>query len=329
MAYVNLIGQSCINPLETFCRFRDFVCKRAGTYDYSLTGIGWTLFDSYYAVNEDTISTNDYFVIYSNGENGDNEQYIHVKKTANAFTISGYLKWNATTHTGVFAYGVDNWTNTDATNNILWIYGDLDAVLGISKYSTIYYPGMFGWMPESVIDQTKTTVALAITAGSNVVVAFPSVPAGWAVGTKLFVRDGVNLERVNITVIDGLNVTFSAFVASYLADSEFSMEITNYTQGNNQAAYVKLQIGHSGTKDNSTTQDNITIVNPTSGDGLTGLYPNKQIYFSNATTWIGPLKNQLATLSGFTSETTHTIGVDGYRFFNLGFYPLISIRGVF
>jgi hypothetical protein len=318
MAYANLIAQSCNNPIETFMRFRDFICKRNGTYDYSSTGVGWTLHDSVYAIDEDTISINDYFVIYSAGEDGQRDIYFKITYVSGYISIQGYLYWNNTTHAGVFVFGTTNtWYNTLATNNVFWLYADLDEFIGIAKYGLAYYAGQGGWMPESVIDQTITVAPNAITAGSSVTVTFTSVPAGWAVNTYLFVRDLANIERVKITVISGLDVTFQTFVASYSAGSKFCLENTTYSSSSGAMSTYYFQIGHDGTKNFTCTPDNININSPTSGDALSGLYPAKKVYLSATTMWVGPFKNQLATLSTLTSETTHTIGAQGYRFFHL------------
>ena len=330
MAYANLLASSCVNPLETFQKFRNFMCKRVssnGSYDYSTTGIGWTLIDSSYATNEYTLAANDYFVMYSAGEDGTRAMYIKVRLLANTFEILGCLYWDATAHTGTQQFGIINtsWTNTSATNNILWVYGDLDQFIGISKYSTLYYPGQGGWMPGSALDQTITVCPGTITAGSNVVVTFTAVPGAWAIGTKLFVSDNTNIERVTITNISGNDVTFAAFVSSYSASSKFSMERTEYVSGSASAASYDFAIGHSGGKDQSATAEPGPI-NPTSGDGLTGLYPRKDIYVLATTMMAGPIKNMFSTLSIFTSETTHTIGANGYRFFYVysGVYLLIK-----
>jgi len=335
MAYANLIAQSCNNPIETFLRFRDFICKRNGTYDYSSTGVGWTLHDACYngkyagdpLFDEDTVAINDYFVIYSAGEDGQRDMYFKITYVSGYINIQGYLYWDNTTHAGVFVFGVTStWNNTLATNNVFWLYADLDEFIGIAKYSTAYYTGQGGWMPESVIDQTVTVAPNAITAGSSVTVTFTAVPAGWAVDTYLFVRDLANIERVKITAISGLNVTFQTFIASYSANSKFCLENTTYSSSSNATSYSYFQIGHDGTKNSYCAPDNISIGNPTSGDSLSGLYPAKKVYLSATTMWVGPFKNQLATFSTLTSESTHTIGAQGYRFFHLysGRYALIK-----
>ncbi len=317
MAYANLIAVSCNNPIETFMRFRDFMCKRNGTYDYSTTGVGWTYHDSSYAINESTISVNDYFVMYSAGEDGLRDMYYKVQYVSGAINIYGYLYWNNTTHAGTQQFGINNtWTNTLATNNVMWVYADLDAFIGISKYGTTYYSGMGGWMPDSPISSAITVAPGAITAGSNVVVNFTSIPGTWAVGTKLFVRDTANIERVTISAINGTSVTFSSFAASYAAGCKFQLEMTNYVGGGNAAGNYYLLIDHAGTKNTIIAPDYIGVAYPSTGDGLSGNYVAKKIYLSSAANWMGPLKNQYQTVS-LTSESTHTDGPTNYRFFNI------------
>ena len=189
MAYKNLIAQSCNNPIETFLRCRDFLCSRVGTYDYSTTGIGWTLHDMYYLLggsshyydttSQDTISINDYFVVKSVGEDGLRQLYFKFTYVSGAINVDGYLYWDNSSHTGYKRYysSSASWTNTLATNNILWVYGDLDKVQLISKYSTTHYPCEIGWCPDSSLSTAVTAHAGSISAGSSVAVTFTSVPA--------------------------------------------------------------------------------------------------------------------------------------------------------
>ena len=106
MAYANLVNQSCIGfTEEAFQRIRDFICKRNGTYDYSATGIGWTLHDSYYATDEDNCAIGDWFVVKSVGESGDEDLYFKIKwHEADHMSLQGMLYWNAITDTGVVNY---------------------------------------------------------------------------------------------------------------------------------------------------------------------------------------------------------------------------------
>jgi len=288
MAYRNLISQSCASNTEVFRRFRDFLCKRnnAGYWDYSTSGIGWTLHDAVYAVDENTISNNDYFVAYSRGE--DNNQDIYMKCTfiGTGINIAGFLYWNATTHIGTTTYYfAGNWPQVAATAATLWVYGDLDSVVPIAHYNTTTYGSFFGHMPESQFATTVATSSLAVSAGSNVVVALSAVPSGWVVGRKVFIRDNANIERITITNINGVNVTFSSIVASYSAGCKFQGE-------------VSYQVCGGGSFSGSTS--------------VSFLKPMKNIYGVNPT-----------NLTSRTSVLTDA-AAKSYRFFNIsGSYPVL------
>jgi hypothetical protein len=318
MAYANLVASSCINPLETFQKFRNFLCRRAssnGSYNYSTTGIGWTLIDSFYATNEYTVATNDWFVVYSPGEDGLRDLYYKVTLLAGSFTITGYLYWNAVTHVGTQPYGAANtWANTAATNNVLWVYGDLDAFVGISKYASIYYSGRAGWFPGSRFDQTITNYATAITAGNDRVLALASIPSGWAVGVFVFVWDNDNIERVLIKTIAGNNVTITTFVSSYPSGIDMALERTDHVSSHSNSSSTGCLIGHSGAKNHVVAALEISTGNPTLGEALTGLYPIRYVFFGSTTSMVGPMKNAYLNV-GFTAETTHEYGGVVYRAF--------------
>jgi len=321
MAYANLISQSCNNPIESFCRFRDFVCKRNATYDYSTTGIGWTLVDSdYTGASENVPGNNNWFVIYSDGEDGLRDLYYKFTlKNSGYIDVIGYLYWNSSTQTGTQLFGaIYNWTTTWSTNNILYIFGDLDAIFGITQFGTNYFTCHFGWMPDSPISQDIINYSSAITAGGSVELTFSSVPSEWAVNTKLFVWDNTNIELVNISAIDGNDVTFTNIASSYASGADFSMERTNFVQHGTSMAYYALLISHSGTKNDASCIPVPTwLTNPTSGDGLTGLYPAQKTNILSATTLMGPFKNSFTTLNSFTNGSAHTIGSTDYTYFNL------------
>jgi len=119
----NLIGLACADKAEAFKRIRDWICKRNGTYDYSVDGLGgWVLHDAVYATDEDTIANNDYFVIRSPGESGDEDLYFQFTYLANYIKIVGYLSWNNSAHTGEIAYNsnsiAENITTTSGNNSL-------------------------------------------------------------------------------------------------------------------------------------------------------------------------------------------------------------------
>jgi hypothetical protein len=201
-----------------------------------------------YATDEDNITLGDYFVVKTTGETpGNTEMYVLIKMRLGGatITISGYRFWDASTHLGVGLYGYDSHglIVTIDTNNTLWVYGDLDAFYVIAKFVTTYNIGGAGWVPDSIIDQTRHTPTAAITSGSDVVVSFSAVPPAWAIDTYLFVSDNAHIERVQIKSITGSDVTFYTFVSSYTADCKFNMERTEHIHS---SGIFPMEINHAG-----------------------------------------------------------------------------------
>jgi len=254
MAYANLLGVATANRAEVFKRFRDFVCRRNGSYDYSTTGIGWTLHDAVYAVSQDTISTNDYFVVKSVGEDGTQDMYFKVQYLANYIFVSGWLYWNNSTHAGIQQYGAtNNWSIADADVPILWIYGDLNSVFGISRQnsgSSTYYPIFFGMLRDSIYDPTVVTSSGTITAGSSVVINVGTVPATWRLGDRLFIRDLTRIDRTSaaITAKDASTVTITV-AYSYNAGAKLSQEMNYFVNnGTSFSSGVMMLVDHGGNK---------------------------------------------------------------------------------
>lgn len=254
MPYKNLVGLACANRAEVFKRFRDFVCARNGSYDYTLTGIGWTLYDSSYAVDEHTISTNDWFVVYSPGESGAEDLYFRCTFITNYIKVEGFLYWNAATNAGVQQYSTgSNWYIADADVPILWVYGSLDAIFALSRQNSTsanVYPVFFGKSVNTLYDDTVAVSAASITAGSNVVIDVGTVPASWQVGMKLFIRDQtqVNLTAAAITALTVSTVTITV-AQSYAAGAKLSADLSYYCSSGNTVGYgTTFLMLHNGTK---------------------------------------------------------------------------------
>jgi len=321
MAYANLLSVSCASRQEVFQRLRDFLCKRNGTYDYSSTGIGWTLHDSSYAVNEDSLTTFDWFVAYSAGEAGGQDMYFKFtyNSTLNQKCV-GYLYWNSGTNTEVEPYG-DGYglnINTSSASSMLWVYGDLDSFVIVDRNdSNLNYCYAAGHMPDSPVSQAVSTVAGTITAGSNRVVTFSSVPGAWGIGTKLFVRDNASIERVTISNISGNDVTFSSFTKSYAAGSKFALEVSYF--GQYSTAFLSTNvflIGHEGTK-NTSHGVLFTTSNTQDLDSLADTIPAIKVYNATSTTVFGPQSHILRTGGTQTDLSTHTLGAVSYRLFTM------------
>lgn len=253
MAYRNLLEVACADRAELFKRLRDFVCRRNGSYDYSTTGIGWTLHDSGYAVDQNTITNSDWFVIYSPGEGGSDDLYFKITTEANWIHIVGYLYWNAATNTGIEMYGGTNSLYvTDSDVPVLWIYGDLDQLLVVSRptdVSTSFYEADFGKALNDVLDATILSSGSAISSGTDVVVTLSAVPAAWKVGDKVFFRDTVRSGLITIKAKTSTTITVD-LADSYLSGTKISAELGYYCVYNNTgfASYVALLIDHTGYK---------------------------------------------------------------------------------
>jgi hypothetical protein len=194
MAYKNLVSQNCVGfTEEVFQRIRDFICKRNGTYDYSTTGIGWTLHDSYYATDEDNCAIGDWFVIKSVGESGNEDMYYRFKwHEADHMSVYGMLYWNAATDTAYQTFGTDVldilFADDDAAV-VLWIYGDLDHFSIVTKPASVYYAASAGRTVNLLYDDTVATCAGALSSGSDISITVDAVPSEWAVDRYLFIRD--------------------------------------------------------------------------------------------------------------------------------------------
>lgn len=238
MSYANLIGIACADRTEYFCRMRDFLCKRNGTYDYSASGIGWTLHDSVYAVDEDNPATNDYYVIFSPGEGGKDDLYYKIIWMAAAIRIDMFQSWDASTHAGA---------NTSAGNNqldqvsgfSLWVYGDLDMFCIINKVVAGDYDGWIGGKAVPNWDGQSGEIvncAGALTAGSDVSITVDSMPTEWAVGKDIYIRTThndamatVKVEMCTIKTLVGLVIT-ADLLNDYTADSALSNHLCYHMQ---------------------------------------------------------------------------------------------------
>lgn len=203
MAYTNLINQACTNKAEFFKRMRDFICKRN---DYSPTGIGWTLHDAVYAVNENSPQLNDYFVVKSDGESGRDNMYILVKWANNYILFQGWLYWDNSTHIGTQYYGSYTAGLTMAetiSNPQLWIYGDLNAVFIGEMISANGYSGYFGKLQSVNETEDIGYCSSSISAGNDKSITVDiSLPSDWIVGAKVFIWDNIKIEVATIKTVN-------------------------------------------------------------------------------------------------------------------------------
>lgn len=306
MAYVNLIAVSCTNRADVFKRFRDFVCKRAGSYDYSLTGIGWTLHDAVYAVDESNLTDGDYIVVYSPGESGDDDMYFKVLYSSGYIIITGYLYWDAASHTGVHEYNsTQNWTIADGQTPYLYIYGDLDQVLGISREtgsSANYNPVFFGRAQRMAYDSEVAVCAASLTSGSNRVIDVGTVPSHWLVGQNIYIRDTANIDIITISAKTASTIT-ATLSRDYLAGAKLASDVGYFVSSLYYFYSVATIINHAGTKNYNVVLNNASSVIT---DGSPEVLNSDRIaipwYISDATGgYLGQLKNIYKVNSGISN----------------------------
>lgn len=207
-----------------FPHVRDFLCARNATHDYSTTGIGWTIIDSYYAVDEDNITVGDWYVIYSSGEDGNQNLYCWIKFAGTSiWYCTGYNYWDSVTHTGTGYYGHNTYgMSTNSTNYFFIAFGDLNmfafgvniANLGVFNYA--YGMGK-GESPWNISGEHQ--VSGALTAGSDVSIDMGD-SSHWLfdVDRYAFIRDEYNVvERFLIKTNNGVDTITADLVNSYAA----------------------------------------------------------------------------------------------------------------
>jgi hypothetical protein len=252
MAYKNLVAQAFSTRAEAFKRIRDWICMRNGSYDYSTTGLGWTLHDSYYATSQDAPASGDWFVVYSAGESTKEDLYYRFYYSATSGQIQVQLcqYWDASGNTAVNGQTLaNNLTIPESTAGTLYIYGDLDTLCVFTLSGANQYACLFGMVNSPFYDRTVATCSSIVSSGSSVVVAMDVVPSAWAIGGKVVIRDNANMERIIISDINSLNVTFTNIVTSYSAGCKFSQDYPVFCQNTAtvNGAYVTL-FSHTGTK---------------------------------------------------------------------------------
>lgn len=295
MAYGNLVNIACTDKTEFFCRMRDFMCKRNGTYDYSTTGIGWTLHDAVYAVDEDNPAINDYFVMYSPGESGDEDLYIKCTWISGYLKFQGYQSWDSTTHAGSSNYYIsgNNLTLAETDAKILWVYGDLDFLACISKltdsdYRTCYFGKV---LPAySDVSNQVANCASVLSSGSDVSITVGVVPSNWAVGTQLYIRTShndamatVDTEKITIKTLVGTTIT-ADLVNNYTANSKLSDHVGYLGIGTTQiGSTMNALITPDGSVSNQAVVQRVSVISTGDVDpdalgdriGITRIYISK------------------------------------------------------
>lgn len=299
MAYANLINQTCTSKAEFFKRIRDFICKRNGSYDYSTTGIGWTLYDSFYAVNENSPQTGDWFVIYSPGESGRENIYCLIKwYSTDTMDVTPYLYWNTTTNTGVIAYGGIGgyWPIAgNATSLNLWIYGDLNQIAFSDFTNVSTFVNVVGKLQSLYETETIGYSTASVTSGSNKVITVDiDLPSDWTVGNKVFIWDIANIELTTITAINSINKTITVTLANSYTGTFRVSRFCGYGNLNvNGVASLSCLRTKNNTTSNIGATDPGFIYSETTTTPI--LYPVYDIIYTFTGGIVGKLRNILKT----------------------------------
>ena len=234
MAYANLIKQPCNNVAEIFKHFRDFVCRRNGSYDYSTSGIGWSLVDSSYATDEHNPASGDWFVVYSAGEGGQDDMYYRFTYAgeSGSFWMSGFLSWDSSSHSGTKQYGGFSpyhpiFTVTAGAVASILIYGDLDHVCVIPNYTGGRADGFsFGRCIDGPYNQEIVSTVSPVSAGTDVQITLSAVPScGFEQFRYIYIRDATNIEIIRIKNISG-NIVTADLTNSYASGAKLQADLT-------------------------------------------------------------------------------------------------------
>lgn len=213
--YKNLVNVSCASTTEVFRHIKDFLTSRNGISNYSTTGLGWTLHDSYFAgSDQDAPAVDDWVVVSSVGENGKQALFYRMLFSSignGIIQCMAGLYWNASTNAWVrpfYTTDINSGPSSGSTFS-LWIYGDLDSFIIVIGNGTLNYGRYFGLATNTMHDATIATSIGSVTSGSDRVVTVDSVPSSWAIGKRIFIRDNAAIERTTITNIVGNDVTMT------------------------------------------------------------------------------------------------------------------------
>lgn len=338
MAYKNLINVSCASTAEVFRHVKDWLGSRNGIANYSTTGLGWTLHDSYFATNADSVAINDWVVLSSSGEDGKRGLYYRILFASLANSIlqtRGGLYWNAATDAWVSALATADQANGPTTGSTfsLYIYGDLNAFTIIIGDGSAWFARHFGAAAETLYSDTPVLTTSSVTAGSSVSVPVGTVPATWAVGQAVIIRDNAAIERTTIISKTGSAITVNlanSYASGAMVAADYSVLCTN---GNFSLTNFHTQIGRGGAVAPTATVNarlQTDLLNDPDPDQLNSAYYTQPVRISlgtgtNVIGYYGQLRNILVVSStGITAGSTHTDDTGAtWRAFPIGSYTYL------
>lgn len=265
MAYANLLGHVCTGGKAEFIkRLRDFICS---TGEYEGVGIGgWFVYDSYYAVNAENLSINDWFVLRSTGTSGRDDMYMYLKWAGSSYiAVQGWLFWNNITSVGTqyFNNSLNNMILSDtASNPELWIYGNEDSVWltegSISTYRTL----SFGKLKSVTTSEDILYNSASETIGTNKILTMDNeLPSDWIVGNSLFIWDDNGVQKVMIEAVDAATKQITvALTKDIQLQSKISRHLGYYTQAISNLS-INILINKAGTSPTSAASAAISVFN--------------------------------------------------------------------
>lgn len=346
MSYKNLVNYPAVDKKEYFCRIRDFICARNGTYDYSTSGIGWTLLDSSYAVDEDNPQINDWFVIYSQGEDGKQDLYFKLTWVNEYFSFHGYLAWDEVAHVGsTIRYGTitNVVTASESDDYPMWVYGDLNSVqffmtTGVGLYYGCHF-GRFLPMYEHMNGETAICSS-ALTAGSDVSITLDTIPSSWKVGREIFMRtthktpqNTQHVEKATIKTLVGNTITVD-LTYDYTANSKLTDHLGYFCPSSNQFFSNRAQLlDYSGATNMSST--GALVAGSSSSARDPDVYEDSwvagSIHYSSTTYGMAGIAENIVTIAQGTLSYEDVLedneGVN-WRFFKMYSNALICIKEV-
>lgn len=322
MAYKNLVNLGGLNEAQVWRHMKDWLTSRNGIADYSTSGLGWTLHDSSFAVDADAPTVGDWVVLKSTGENGKQALYVQLTYSTLANSIVrhiGGLYWNASTNAWVSPFPSGGTLQapgpTSGTSFNLYIYGSLDKFCAIIGNGTNLYPRYFGLAGETLHDSTIATTSGSVAAGSNVVVSVDSVPASWAVGKAVFIRDEAHIERAVIGAISGTNVTLATLAYGYASGARIARDyvvLESYaTPGLAQCYSLVGRGGAVGSTATAYASFDSTVVPAADPDQMNSVHATDKLRYStsggtNSVGYYGALADILAaSTTGLTSGSVY------------------------
>ena len=336
MAYKYAANVPTAGSGEVFKLLRDFLCSRAA---YEGLGPGWTLFDSYYASGDESIvAVNDWVVLYSPGENGNEELYFQITLySTTALRVAGHRWWNATAHTGYAWYTSGQSIPCDGPTDFTWLYADKDFVFIITHDSvntTRYWGSVFGCL-QSPLTRTFHPLLATLTQTSNVPMSLADSAKDFlAVGSYAYIIPPAGFStyygRFQVVSNDGAgNIVANSVTALFPAGSKIVPSIPYVMQSvtthclSRSSPSLSLARGTSGENLTSYRGDVLTnIWAATDTDGDENRYASR-IAIRTATSFVGFLPDwavEIGIAGGAPSilSTMKLIGEDvNYRFFDI------------